>query len=172
MLSTIKTLLSNQYGAAFSTVAACVDRCPVTSWDLPIGNYPFSQVVFHTLFFADYYLGPHAESFRQQLFHQDNREFFADYEQLEYRTRVGVYDRPSLQKYLVHCRHKAMDAVDSETEQTLAGPSGFERRDFSRGELHVYNIRHIQHHSAQLVLRLRTETGLEIPWFGSGWQAT
>jgi hypothetical protein len=42
--------------------------------------------------------------------------------------------------------------------------------DFSRAELHVYNIRHIHHHAAQLSLRLRLDTGRGVDWVGSGWR--
>jgi hypothetical protein len=43
---------------------------------------------------------------------------------------------------------------------------------FSRGELHVCNFRHLQHHAAQLSLRLRSDAGVEIPSVGSGWRST
>ena len=39
-----------------------------------------------------------------------------------------------------------------------------------RAELHVYSIRHIQHHAAQLSLRLRLDAGVAIPWIGVGWR--
>ena len=42
------------------------------------------------------------------------------------------------------------------------------RRYFTRAELHLYNIRHIQHHAAQLILRLRLDTDVDIPWVGRG----
>jgi hypothetical protein len=52
----------------------------------------------------------------------------------------------------------------------LTGPSGFERRTFTRAELHIYNIRHFQDHVAQLNAHLAARTGTAIPWFGSGWR--
>jgi hypothetical protein len=69
-----------------------------------------------------------------------------------------------------HCRKKASAVIASETSDTLSAPCGFERRGFSRAELHVYNIRHIQHHAAQLSLRLRLDAKQDIPWIGSGWR--
>jgi hypothetical protein len=44
------------------------------------------------------------------------------------------------------------------------------RPSLSRAELHIYNIRHIQHHAGQLSLRLRLETGEGVDWVGSGWR--
>ena len=49
----------------------------------------------------------------------------------------------------------AADMLAGETAETLGAPCGLARRDFSRAELHVVNIRHIQHHAAQLILPLR-----------------
>ena len=40
----------------------------------------------------------------------------------------------------------------------------------SRAELYVYNTRHLQHHAAQLSLRLRLDAGVHTPWFGGGWR--
>jgi hypothetical protein len=60
--------------------------------------------------------------------------------------------------------------IAAETAETLTAGCGFQRRPISRAELHVYNLRHIQHHAAQLSLRLRLDAQQEIPWIGSGWR--
>jgi len=169
MIDTVKELIANQIEAALCTLNACIELCPDQAWDMRIARYPFSQVVFHTLFFTDYYLGADEESYRRQPFHRDNASFFGDYEQLQDREPVARYDRASINKYMNHCRRKATDATRSETAATLAGPTGFARRNFSRAELYVYNIRHIQHHAAQLILRLRVDADRDVPWVESGW---
>lgn len=169
MFETLRSLLHHQYEAALCTLNVCVERCPEALWNAPVAHYPFSQVVFHTLFFADVYLETDETSFRNQPFHLENAAFFADYEQLEDREPVSVYDRPSIRRYVQHCREKVGRVLKDETKETLAGPCGFARRNFSRAELHVYNIRHIQHHGAQLILRLRLDSKVDIPWVGSGW---
>ncbi len=169
MLDTTKALISNQFEAAFCTLNICIDRCPDTSWNALVGNLPFSQVVFHTLFFADYYLGPDEQSFQGQAFHRDNATFFADYEQLEDRKPTSQYERTDIHRYMEYCRKKAGQAVANETTESLPQPARFERRDFTRAELYVYTIRHIQHHAAQLSLRLRISAAQDIPWIGSGW---
>jgi hypothetical protein len=170
MVDTLRQLLAHQFEAAFGTLNACIDRCPKTAWNGPVGNLAFCQVAFHTLFFADLYVGPNAESLRAQPFHRDHVAFFCDYEELQDRKQQLLYDRPTVKAYLDHCRNKASQAIAAETVPTLAGPSGFQRRDISRAELHVYNIRHVQHHAAQLSLRLRIDFNEEVPWFGSGWR--
>ena len=169
MLDLFKQLLVDQFEAALCTLNACVDRCPDAMWNAPVGNLAFCQAAFHAVFYADLYLGHNEEEVRRQPFHLAHEQVFRDYEELEKRRQQLFYDRPFIQSYVEHCRDKARAAVTAETEASLAGPSGFPWLKFPRGELYVYNIRHIQHHAAQLSLRLRLDAAEQIPWFGSGW---
>ncbi|MFT4557409.1 MAG: hypothetical protein ACKVII_12050 [Planctomycetales bacterium] len=166
MLKTWQQLISGQYGAALCMLSRCIDQCPESLWNEPVGNLKFCQVVF----FTDFYLEDSDRTFRDQPFHRENADFFRDYEELEYVEQKQLYDRASIRKYLQHCRTKFARVIAEETEQTLVARCGFERRDFSLAELHVCNVRHIQHHASQLSLHLRRETGEGVPWVGSGWR--
>ena len=170
MLDTFKTLIENQFEAALCTLNACIDRCPETAWDAPVGNHAFCQVVFHTLFYGDLYLERNTETFRRQSFHRDNEHFFGDYEEFEDRAPQSLYAQTSIKKYMEFCRSKVSEVVASETVATLDARSGFAWLECSRAEVHLYNIRHIQHHAAQLSLRLRIDTNEAIPWIRSGWR--
>jgi hypothetical protein len=172
MLKMVQELITNQFEAALSTLNACIVKCPEAAWDAPVANLKFCQVVFHTLFYTDYYLGVSEEDLRPQAFHRQNAHVFRDYEELEPRPPVLVYDRPWINGYLQYCRKKCHDVVAAETADSLAAKTKFPRKDFSRAEIHVYNIRHIQHHAAQLSLRLRLDSQQDIPWFRSGWKDT
>jgi hypothetical protein len=169
MLDTCRALLTHQFEAALAMLSACVDRCPEGAWNSPVGNLAFCQVAFHTLFFADLYLGPDEPSLREQQFHRENAGFFRDYEELQDRRQQLLYDRAAIKRYVDHCRRKARDVIAAETDESLTATCGFPHRTFTRAELHVYNIRHIQHHAAQLSLRLRIDFHAAIPWIGSGW---
>lgn len=169
MIDLFGQLTINQFEATFCTLNACVERCPDALWHERVAAVRFCQVAFHTLFFADYYLGPDAEGFRLQPFHREHSAVFGDYEEFEPRLPVVLYEKAWIGKYLAHCRRKAKEALATETLAELEGPARFQRRNMSRAELHIYNIRHIQHHSAQLILRLRLDSTVDIPWFGSGW---
>ena len=174
MLDTLKRLLANQFDAALCTLNLCIERCPDDAWDARVANLKFCQAAFHTLFFADYYLGTEGEGandpFRGQPFHRENAAMFRDYEEFEPRAQVLLYDRPSIRKYVRHCRTKAAAAIAAETAESLAAPAAFAGRPFSRAELYVYNSRHVQHHAAQLSLRLRLDHGIDVRWVGSGWR--
>jgi hypothetical protein len=170
MLDTVKKLILSQFEAALCTLHLCIERCPEPDWNKPVGTKPFCQAAFHTLFFADYYLGQNESSYRDQPFHRQHPDFFRDYEELEDRKPLLLYDRPTIRLYVQHCREKASRVIAGETEASLRARAEFTRRTFSRAELHVYNLRHIQHHAAQMSLRLRINHGIDIPWVGIGWR--
>ncbi len=152
MIELFQRMTINQYEAALCTLHECVTRCPEQMWQAPVVNHPYSQTVFHTLFFADLYLGENMDAQPAQAFHRQNAEAFADYEQLEDRIPQGTYEKPFISDYLGFCRNKVAEVVSNESAEMLA------------------NIRHIQHHAAQLILRLREKAGIDMPWVKSGWQ--
>ena len=172
MLSTLKELLSNQFEASLSTLYLAVDRCPDAVWSGPVAKWKFCQAAFHTVFFADFYLQPtdDGDAFKAQPFHVGHKDVFRDYEELEDRLQVLEYEKAFVLKYIQSVRAKAKATVAAESGEVLAGPSGFYWRKCSRAELHVYNIRHIQHHAAQLGLRLRVDAGVDVPWVSHTWK--
>ena len=171
MLDTWKQMTANQFNAALSTLNKCIEECTDEGWDGPVANMVFCQVVFHALFFADCYLGRDGRDFLEQDFHREHPEYFRDYEKMEDRPQKLLYDRPTTLLYMEHCRQKAPHVIGAETAESLKATSGFHWLPFSRAEVYVYNIRHIQHHAAQLSLRLRLNAGTDIPWARSGWRA-
>ncbi len=170
MVEEFKTLVAMQFEAALGTLNRCIEDCPQEVWDQPIANIAFCQAAFHTLFFADCYLGLNTEELKQQDFHHENPDIFRDYEEMEDRKQQNMYDRESMLKYAAFCHKKALQVIAAETEETLNTPCGFYWLKISRAELYLYNIRHIQHHAAQLIMRLRLDTEVDISWFKSGWE--
>ncbi|WP_145057765.1 hypothetical protein [Adhaeretor mobilis] len=132
----------------------------------------FYQVMFHTLFSTDLYLGEDVSSQREQPFHLEHASTFKGYEEIGGGLQQRTYEKPFISDYLQHCRVKAKSVIAAETARTLAQLPGFSWiKDFeTRDELHVYSIRHLQHHAAQLSLRLKLDTGKGIGWVGSGWR--
>src|SRR4051794_41010123 len=90
MSDVLKDLIAHQYEAALCTLNFCIARCPDDRWNERVANLKFCQAVFHTVFFADYYLQPadDREALKRQAFHLENKEVFRDYEELEDRAQV------------------------------------------------------------------------------------
>jgi len=165
MIDTIKTLILNQMTASLDTLKYCIDSCPESEWQEAHKDAPFSQVVFHAIFYADFYLGRDSIPFKDQPFHVSHRDTFKDYEEMEDKIPVHLYEKAFCLDYLAHCVAKMRATVEAETADSLSGDSGIDFRKISRAELYVYNMRHIQHHAAQLGLRIQMVTDKEMPWF-------
>lgn len=172
MLAAIKELLAHQYEVSLSMPNLAIGRCPGAGWNESVANWKFCQAAFHVVFCADMYLQPDddVDALKRQPFHVEHAADFRDYEELEDRAPELPYDKPFVLGYVQHVRRKARETIARESAEALAGPSGFRRRTCSRAELHVYNIRHIQHYAAQLILRLRLDAKADIPWVGHAWQ--
>ena len=162
----VRTVIAGQYGAALKMLLDALDRAGPDAWLAPVGRFPFWHVGYHVLFVTDLYLSPDESAFRRQPFHRE------DYDELG--TPAGApdkvvvtdqpYDPPTLVAYADTCRAKAKQSLESESDATLAGPSGFSRLRFTRLELHLYNIRHVQHHVGQLTAALRRSGGDVVRW--------
>ncbi len=169
MIDYVKKILTGQFEASLCMLDECVHMCPVEHWDGKVGKYAFWHVAYHTLCFVDLYLSPNEESFKLRDIHPRGWSEFDD----EYPSRR--FDQLEIAEYLAICRQKAIEALAAETRESLEGPSGHARRKFSRGELYIYSLRHVQHHTGQLSAYLRrigpAFQGLEVlQWVGTGWR--
>lgn len=168
MIELFKKSLVGQFHAALSMFNDCVSRCPAEQWENNVGNYPFWNVAYHTLFYVDFYLSPNEQSFSPQGFHRENSEHF-----VPPHERVipdDPYDQATLRGYVQHCKRRAIESIESETSESLAGTSGFSWYKIPRSEFHLNNIRHLQHHAAQMSLHLRNSSDVDVRWVGSGFK--
>jgi hypothetical protein len=165
----INQILTNQFEAALCMLGHAIAACPPEHWEEKIASGTFRWVAYHTLFYVDLYLSPSEEAFQRHEFHERGGD----------ERGVGMNDgleQDEARAYLEICRQKMLAALESETSESLAGPSGFSWYPISRGELHINNIRHIQHHTGALYAYLRRvdesfrEPVNPLPWIGSGWR--
>lgn len=165
MLEYLKTILSGQFEAALCMLGECIGKCPLEHWEGAIAKHTFRQVSYHTLFFVDLYLSRDEGAFQFRALHQRGGD-----EQSPTTVSAGLSKDETLD-YLAFCRQKAREAFSAETIESLQGKSGFAWLPFSRGELHLSNIRHVQHHTGQLSAYLRkiVDDG-ERWWIKTGWR--
>ncbi len=156
--------LASQMLASLYTLKDCMDRCPDPEWHEKHGDYPFSQVVFHVLFDCDLSLCDEIGDIRRQGFHADNPGPFADYEELEERPRSRLYGRVFLDKYYEFCVSKVKSVLLGQLGEALLLPDSDVYGNMTKCERYINAIRHIQHHSAQLGLRLQFLGGQEMAW--------
>jgi hypothetical protein len=168
MLDYFKQIVIGQFEASLAMLKQCIEACPEEHWEDKVANGTVRWVAYHTLFFVDLYLAQNEESFEPREIHHrggDEREPVAG---------RGL-DRNELLAYVQICRDKALASIAAETVESLAGPSGFSWYACTRGELHLINIRHIQHHTGQISAFLRRtvpawQDHRTLPWIASGWR--
>lgn len=160
--------IANQYRAALSMLRTAIDTCPDDLWDASVGRHAFWLIAYHTMFYTDLYLRGTEEGFEPPEFARPDEHYFegradASDEPIE----LGEpYTREQLLAYHADCVARVEATVPRETDEDLAADVPLEWIPFSRFELHLYNIRHIQHHVAQLSLELKFQTGVGVEWVG------
>jgi hypothetical protein len=166
MNTLIRSGVAGQYGAALEMLRECLVRADAVSWLGSIGRFPFWHVAYHTLYITDLYLSAREAAFRPQPFHREDYDVLGPPPGAAEKKVVvdRPYDRETLLGYAGLCRRRAKRAVEEETDADWAGPSGFSWLPFSRLELHLYNIRHLQHHTGQLAAALRRSGDCGVRW--------
>lgn len=151
-----RSVLKSQYHASLAMLRDTVARCPADAWIDAAHKNAFWQVAYHTLFFAHLYLQRDEAAFRLWTHHRgpDDGIDGAPYSQAEVLEYWEVCDR------LVD---DAVDALDLDSPE-----SGFSWYRMSKLEHQLVNVRHIQHHAAQLADRLRSVADVGTRWVAAG----
>jgi hypothetical protein len=166
MIDHLLNIIIGQFEAALCMLHDCIARCPPENWEGKIANDTFRQISYHTIFFVDLYLSHGEAGFELRDFHQrggDERSSTQACKGLEKEEAIA---------YAEICRQKMLQTLAGETPESLQSESGFSWLPFSRGELHLYNIRHVQHHVGQLSAFLRRIPAVEDGvrwWVRTGW---
>jgi hypothetical protein len=168
MIEYVRKMLIGEFEAALCMLNQCVEACPEPHWNDKIANGTFCWVAYHALFFLDLYLSPSEHDFTRREFH------FHGGDEREDHLSAGL-SKQDTHAYVPICRQKMIEAIAAETPDTLAGGSGFSWYPITRGEFHLNNIRHVQHHTGQLSAHLRRigvaeANNKSLPWIGAGWR--
>ena len=162
----IHEVLGKQYRASLEMLLQAIVKCPESLWLAP--GYPnkFWHIAYHALFFTDLYLQASDAEFHPWAKHRPDYQFLGAVPWPPYdRPKIEVpYSKAEILEYHEVCRGEIDDRVRS---MNLASPSGFSWLPFSRLELHLYNLRHLQHHAGQLADRLRTAENIGVAWVGT-----
>lgn len=168
MLDVYKQITLGQFEAALAMLKQCVERCPGELWENKVAELTVRQIAYHTLFFVDFYLTASEDAFEMRDLH------YVGGDEREPGNNPGL-DREMTLDFLAICHEKLRTTITSETEETLRGPSGFSWCKFTRAEMHLYNLRHVQHHAGQLSSHLRRlvpdcRGRSELRWVSTGWR--
>lgn len=158
-------ILWRQYSAALDMLEAAIRTCPDALWSEAgkprwneSGVVGFWYLAFHTLYLHDCYFSGSREAFSPP-------ERFG----LDELDPAGVlpespYTKAELLAYLAHGREKCRATLATLTEEKAAQICEFPWLRLGFGELIVDNLRHVQHHTAQLNLLLRQNAHAPAAW--------
>jgi len=155
-----RSILWGQFGAAIDMLENAVGACPDGLWRDHDRRPEYWYVAFHTLFWLDLYLSEADEGFTPP-------EPFT----LDELDPAGLmpdrpYEKEELLAYLAHGREKCRASIAALTGTRARKRCVFGWGEISLIELLLYNMRHVQHHAAQLNLILRQETDSAPGWVG------
>jgi len=157
-----RTVLWLQFGAAIDMLENAMVACPASLWNQRLWSTPsdhpqmsedatFWSITYHTLFWLDLYLTGSHEGFAPPApFTLNALDPASDFPE-------QPYTKDELHSYLVYLRKKCQKTIaeisDEKANQQLTFPWLGEML-ISFVELHLYNMRHVQEHAAQLHLFL------------------
>jgi len=159
MENSINKSLWSQFGASIDMLENAILLCPDDLWDK---DSKFWYNAFHCLFFLDYYL-----TMDPSLFSPPSPFTLSEFEDV---MPGRVYSKQELLSYLQYNRVKCQSLVSGLTEEKLVerwiNMSG--SMNYSVLEILLYNMRHVQHHAAQLNLILRQSIKNAPEWVFQG----
>ena len=146
MEQSFKQALWHQFGAAILMLENAINACPDYLWDT---ETQFWYRSYHTLFYLDYYLSTEPENFNPPA--PFTLSEFASTGKLPDR----VYSKAELINYLQFSQQKCHELINGLTTETAAHRFINIAKNYSRLEIILYNMRHVQHHAGQLNLLLK-----------------
>ena len=169
MAPDLRSVLRSQYHAALAMLRDAIEQCPDKEWASTDHKNAFWQLAYHTLFFAHLYLMPEPSAFRPWREHQrgvQHEDGIAGPDDPASGLPLipNPYTKAQVLEYWEICDRIVDNAVD---RLDLDSPhSGFSWYKVSKLEHQLVNLRHIQHHTAQLADRLRAADDISIKWVG------
>jgi hypothetical protein len=147
-----------QFGAAIDMLENALVACPDRLWSDRSRPPEFWYLVYHTLFWLDLYLSGPIEGFAPP----------APFSLAELDPDGALpeepYTRAELRAYLEHGRRKCRTTLETLTDATARRTIRFRWGEPTFEELLLYNLRHVQHHTAQLNLLLRQSVDAAPGW--------
>jgi hypothetical protein len=153
-----KNMIWGQFGAAIDMLGNAMRACPDELWYDRSRTPEFWYVAFHTLFFLDLYLSDTDVGFSPP------PPFTLDEMDPGGIMPAQPHTKEALFPYIEHGRSKCRRTIADLTAAKASQRCGFYWLDLSVAELLLYNMRHVQHHAAQLNMLLRQATNAAPSW--------
>ena len=165
MIELVKQSLWKQFGASIDMLKNAIIMYPEELW---YTDKKFFYNAYHCLIFLDYYLSVPSKPFSSPLPFTHTDYEHRPVEAIDDAIPNSIYSKSEMIAYLEQTRGKCYDLIQSLTEEKSAErwiedvESG--AMNYAVLELLLYNMRHVQHHAAQLNLYLRDKINNAPDW--------
>ena len=155
-ITSIRSALIEQYGAALKTLSNIIEKCPDSLWESESTGLPFYKIIYHVLYFLDCYLSRTKE---ERAAFKPRYDFAEDFS-ISKENFGAIYWKRALTKdecnvYLAELREKAQKLFDDVSLSELGSEPIFEWHGSSFLGSLIYDLRHIMLHIGALQGRLR-----------------
>jgi len=165
MIDIIKESLWKQFGASIDMLKNAIMLWPEERWE---SNKKFFYMAYHTLVFLDYYLQIPAKNLSSPLPFTLMEPANVPEDAIDDIIPDRIYSKQELLDYLKLNRAKCREVIEDLTEEKLAerwiATDPDDDKNISVLALLLYNLRHVQHHAAQLNMLLRNEINNAPRW--------
>lgn len=164
--SRIRQSTLRQYRAGLDMLRSAVESCPEDLWFATEYRNRFWHIAYHSLFYTHLYVQPSEGDFQPWSRHVPNSNYLGPRPWAKDETFKipETYTKSDVQEYAALCLAEVEKQVPL---IRFEDSSGFSWLPFDKLELQFYNVRHLQHHTGQLIERLRTSANIGVSWIGS-----
>lgn len=162
----LRSILISQHTAALEMLRTVIQNMPDTLWDSPEYEIRTWRLIYHSLWGVGYYTGPSQDV-------QPNWDGAIEGAE----SLGGMWENPEdlVPVEDVHSPEELLGFLDTLLSllpeaiaaYPLDAPLGFDWYPFTRLELQINCIRHTQHHTAQLIERMRGYGVSGLPWIAT-----
>ena len=156
--------LARQYLATLAMLKQAIEACPAELWLDSKYTNQFWHIAYHTIFFTHFYVHASEKDFRPWAKHRKDSQYLGGGPQRspdDPMAAIETYTREEVLEYHAFCCNEVKAKVHA---VPLDAESGFSWLPFNRFEVHLYNLRHLAHHTGQLADRLRVVADIGTPW--------
>jgi hypothetical protein len=160
-----KAIVWNQFGASIDMLINVVSNCPDNFFEK---NPRFYYIAFHSTIFLDYYLTIPPSDFLPLLAFTQKELKDRPKEAIDDLIPNKIYSKQEIVDYLQQSYEKCRLLIENLTveNQNERFKEGDEPNDMDYPilEILLYNMRHTQHHTAQLNMLLRQNIDKQMEW--------
>lgn len=164
-METLKEALWNQFGASIDMLINVISSCPD---DYCSTHQRFYYIAYHSVLFLDYYLTIPPKDFLPMLSFTQKEPEDRLLESIDDLVPDKIYSIKELVDYLMQSRNKCESLINSLSDENLqrrfTEGDGPHDMDYPILEIILYNLRHTQHHVAQLNLLVRQDRNEHMEW--------